>query len=315
MRRLPGLALAATLTVLTLAPASLAGQSPGGLPFVLQVPASTRAMALGDAYMMNARAPDAVFYDPALLDGATGFRLDVQRWGAGARAASASAAMAWYGGGVAIGLQSLQYDLVPVVVPRSGGQQSGLAGQDVLFGDGTIQRSEGVASVGYGRRMLGVRVGLTGKLIEQDNASERDATGALDLGAATSLGPFTVGLAAQNLGPAMTFGGVDNPLPHRVTLGVGAYGRQLGPLDMGLSGAVTRQNGETIAAAGLELGYWPVIGRTFVARVGVHNVPEGSGSPFTFGVAYWGDDLILQTAYQRFGDLGEGTWRFSVGWK
>ena len=52
-----------------------------------------------------------------------------------------------------------------------------------------------------------------------------------------------------------------------------------------------------------------------MARAGVHRVPEGVGSPFTFGFAYWGDSLVLEWAYQRFGDLGEATHRFGVRWR
>jgi hypothetical protein len=65
---------------------------------------------------------------------------------------------------------------------------------------------------------------------------------------------------------------------------------------------------------GLQVGYWPINGRTFVGRVGVQRVPEGAGSPLTLGVAYWGDDLALEWAYRSFGDVG-GTHRFTVRWR
>lgn len=306
--RAPSRLLLAAL--LCLSPRALAAQSAGQVPRVLELPASTRAMALGGAYMMNDRASDAVFYHPALIQGASGFGLDLQTWSGGATSASASAAVAWYGGSVAVGLQTLQYGA------PSGGVAALPAGQDALFQLGPSPVSERVASVGYGRRMFGVRLGVVGKLIEERVAGERDATGAVDVGAATSVGPLTVGLSARNLGPGMGFAAGNAPLPRQVTLGVGSYGQEVGPLDVGLAADVTRRaDGKVLAGGGLEVGYWPIIGRTFVARLGVHDVPEGAGSPFTFGFAYWGDDLVLQTAYQRFGDLGEGTWRFSIGWK
>ena len=53
--------------------ASVDAQNTGTLPRVLQLPASTHAMALGNAYMMNAGHADAIFYHPALLVGASGF--------------------------------------------------------------------------------------------------------------------------------------------------------------------------------------------------------------------------------------------------
>jgi hypothetical protein len=295
---------------LALAPSAATAQAEGRLPKVLELPASTRAMALGDAYMMNAGASDALFYHPGLVSGASGFGMDVQTWSGGASAASASAATDWFGGTVALGLQTLQYGAPATEVHLLPG------GQDVLFQLGPAPTSERVASVGYGRRVLGVRLGLVGKLVEERIAGERDATGAVDVGAATTVGPLTVGLSAQNLGPDMGFVSGDAPLPTRITLGAGAYGRQVGPLDVGLAGALTRRDdGEVVAGAGLEVGYWPVEGRTFVGRIGAHRVPEGVGSPFSFGLAYWGDDLVVEWAYQRFGDLGEGTHRFGVRWR
>ncbi len=85
---------------------------------------------------------------------------------------------------------------------------------------------------------------------------------------------------------------------------------------MGLSGALTRRDdGELLAGAGLEVGYWPINGRTFVARIGVERVPEGEASPLTLGFAFWGDDLVLEWAFRDFGTLGEGTHRFGVRWR
>jgi hypothetical protein len=295
--------------LLSLSPASLAAQSQGRVPRVLELPSSTRAMALGDAYMMTAGASDALFYHPALIDGASGFGLDLQNWSGAATGATASAAVEWYGGGVAIGLQTLQYgapsDRVSVLP----------SGQDILFDLGPAPTSERVATLGLAHEIRGIKVGLAGKVIEERIAGERDATGALDVGVATRAGPLTVGLTAANLGGKLQYADGDVSLPRRITLGAGAYGQQVGPLDMGISGALTRRDdGELLAGAGLEVGYWPVIGRTFVARVGVERVPEGEGSPLTFGFAYWGDDLVLQWAYRDFGKLGHGTHRFGVRW-
>ncbi len=297
------------LLALLLAPRLASAQADGRLPLVLQLPASTRAMALGDAYMMNAGYADALFYHPALVGNASGFGLDVETWSGEATSASASAATSWLGGGVAIGLQTLQY-----------GGAAGAAlfpgGQDPLFDADTPITSERVASLGYGRRLLGLRVGAAAKLVEERVVDDRDATAALDFGVATDLGPLVVGLTAANLGPDLEMASGKVPLPMRITLGAGAYGREVGPLDMGLSGALTRRDdGELLAGAGLEVGYWPVVGRTFVARVGVERVPEGAGSPLTLGFAYWGDDLVLEWAYRDFGDLGEATHRFAIRWR
>lgn len=306
MRLLPALPLVTILLV----PGASSAQSAGRLPLVLEIPASTRAMALGNAYMMNSGHADALFYHPALVGDASGFGLDLQLWSGEASGATASAAMSWLGGGVAVGLQTLQYGSEPTsgtLLP---------SGQDVLFDVGSPTTSERVATVGYGRRLFGLRVGAAAKLVEERRSGEHDATAAVDVGVATNLGPLVVGLTAANLGPDLELAGTTSPLPSRITLGAGAYGRPLGPLDIGLSGALTRRDdGELVAGAGLELGYWPVVGRTFVARIGVQRVPEGEASPLTLGFAFWGDDLVLEWAYRDFGALGEGTHRFGIRWR
>ena len=299
-----------TLLALAVIPGTVSAQAEGRLPRVLEVPASTRAMALGDAYMMDSGHADAIFYHPALLVDASGFGLDIESWSGEANAAAASAAMPWFGGGVGIGLQTLQYDV------GAGGPARLPPGQDALFASGPAHASERVASVGYGRRIFGLSVGAAAKLVEQRVEAERDATGAFDVSVATDLGPLTVGLTAANLGADMELSSESISLPTRVTLGAGAYGQPLGPLDVGMAAAVTRRDdGEILAGAGIELGYWPITGRTFVARVGVQRVPEGEGSPLTVGFAFWGDDLVLEWAYRDFGGLGEGTHRFGVRWR
>jgi len=290
----------ALFALLSMSPLSAAGQA-GGLPKVLSLPASTRAMALGDAYMMNAGHSDVLFYHPALVTEASGFGLDLQRWGGKSTAATASAAMQWLGGGIAIGLQTLQHGLPPgVSVPPA---------QDHLFQAGSVQASERVATVAYGRELFGVSFGVAGKLAEERIGSERDDVALVDLSAATEVGPLVVGLTLRDWGEEPSVGtGAANPT--RLVLGAGAYGQQLGPLDLGLSGSLSHSDEQTTASAGLEVGYWPISGRTFVGRVGLQGVSEGEGSPFSFGLAFWGDNLTLEWAYRNYGEAG--THRFGV---
>ena len=87
----------------------LSAQTYHTLPRVLDLPASTRAMALGGAYMTNSPQADVLFYNPALLVGVQSFGLDIQQWGAASWTSTAVAARQWFGGGIGIGLQVLQY--------------------------------------------------------------------------------------------------------------------------------------------------------------------------------------------------------------
>ena len=306
-----GPVLLAGLTLLP-SPSGLGAQEAGSALRVLRLPASARAMGLGDAYMMNAEASDAVFYHPALVEGAEGFGVEVQSWSGEATSASASAAGAWFGGSVAVGLQTLQYG-----VP--GAELAELPGShDLLFAPGDEPASERVATVAVARELGGFRVGVSGKLLEQRVAGERDATGAVDLGLATDLGPLVAAVSVQNLGPELGLPSGDVALPRRWSVGVGAYGRPVGPLDVGVTGSLRYDEAweELIAAGGLEVGYWPVRGRTFVGRVGVRSVPQGDASPVSLGFAFWGDDLVLEWAWQPFGGaVDEGTHRFGIGWR
>jgi hypothetical protein len=307
-----------TLVAALLAPAALGAQVQGNLPKVLTLPASTRAMALGNAYVLTERHADVLFYQPALLSRASGFGLDVQRWSSESSSATASAAMAWFGGGVGIGLQTLQYSAPSPAVP---------AGQDDLFAAGPIPVSERVATLGYARIVMGFEVGVAGKLVEQRVSTARNTLGLVDLGLAHGLGPFMVGLTAKDLGPQAFDNGAEDDdegdagddadaRPARFVLGAGAYGQEVGIFDLGLAAQVSYSSDETMVGGGLEIGYWPITGRTFVARIGAQTVPDGSeASPLTFGFAYWGDDLVLEWAFQDFGDVGKGTHRFGIRWR
>lgn len=303
MKRRP---LRVLLALVLLAPVAVAAQRAPTPPKVLSVPASTRAMALGGAYMMNAGHADALFYHPALLVGAAGFGVEVQSWGGEGTASTASAAMAWLGGGVGIGLQTLQGGMATAYVPR---------GEDALFGRGEVPLSERVATVGYARRVFGIQVGVAGKLVDERLGGASSATVLADVGLARTLGPVTVGATLRDIGqdPFQVDGGF---APARLVVGAGSYGRQVGPLDMGFTASLSYSDEETLAGGGVEVGYWPISGRTFVARLGVRNAPDGSeADPFTFGFAFWGDDLVLEWAYQGFGDLDEATHRFGVRWR
>lgn len=284
-------------------PASVAGQD-GFVRLGPDIPTSTRALALGGAYMMDGEQSDAVFQHPELLRGSTGMSLNFQRWGDAASATSASAASSWFGGdvGVAIGLQSMQH------TQSSLDGTGGLLPQDGLFVDAGTQISERIASVGLARAMAEIEWGLALRLTEVrvgDIGNDTDV--ALTFGAAREVGPVTVGVAYRDILRSVS----------DLTIGVGAYGWELGILDVGVSARLEGFDEDVRYGGGVELGYWPIRGRTFVARIGAQNVPDGSAArPLTLGFAYWGDALVLEWGYQPFEGAPEsGTHRFSVGWR
>ena len=301
-------ALPAAVPCLLVAPTEAGAQEAAPLPRALGLPGSTRAMALGDAYMMDAGHADALFYHPALLTGAGGFGLDVQQWDAESWSSAASAAMQWLGGGVGVGLVTLQYS-APVAGPGTLPP-----GQDFLFASGPTPVSERVAVVGYARELLGIDFGVAGKLVEQRVGTARDAVGLFDIGAATELGPVALGLTVHDVGrEPLAAAGADELGASRVVLGAGGYGQPVGPLDVGFSAQAAANSDEVLFSGGVEIGYWPIRGRTFLARVGLAQVPDGSDmTPLALGLAYWGDSLVLEWAFQPHeGD----THRIGLRWR
>lgn len=300
----PRLARAVSLALFAiLGPASLAAQD-GFIRLGPDLPASTRAMALGGAHVMDGGQSDAIFQHPELLRGASGMALDMQFWGGEGSATSVSAASSWFGGdvGVGIGLQTIQHSQTNLFGPE------GHSPQDPLFGAGGVHVSERIASVGFAKGMGDIDWGLAVRLVElRIGNAGKDSDIALAFGASREVGPVTVGVAYRDILTSVS----------DLTVGVGGYGWQLGILDVGASAHLEGFDDDVRFGGGLEIGYWPIRGRTFVARIGAQNVPDGStAKPVTMGFAYWGDALLVEWGYQPFdGAPDRGTHRFSVGWR
>jgi hypothetical protein len=285
-------------------------QTPEREPAVLELAPGARALGLGLAPQLGSDDPDLAFVHPALATGLSGFHVGTSLFQGGGTGYSLSAATDdWFGGGVAASIQTLEY-----LSPGAGLRPGGL---DPIFdGDGSGQGvSETAATVTYARALFGVDVGVSGRLSTQRFDGSSVTTAMADIGAALPIGPLTAALSVRNLGREPELAGETLRLPTEVVLGVGGYGRQVGPLDMGLAAQVIRRDdGEFLYGGGLEVGYWPIRGRTFIGRVGFRNVPEGDASPVTFGGGFWGDNLVLEYAFQPVSGE-DGLHRITVGWR
>ncbi len=295
------------LLILAALPPPTAAQSDGNAPLLLELPTSTRGLGLGGAFVLSNPDADAVFAAPGVLNSARGASVTMQRYGSHSSLLSLSAATAWAGGGLAFGLQSLSYGM--------DGTTLGSVPDDAsaLLGTGSGTSTELVASVGYGRVIKGLQVGLVGKYIEQRIAGARSVTAAADVGVAVRELGITWSLMAQNLGPGLTIG-ESLPLPQRVTFGASTRSRPVGALDLLASATVSRlRDGDIVPAGGLEISYWPITGRTFTVRVGGRRVPGGTRSPITFGAAFTGDRITIEYAFEEF-DAPGAAHRFGVRW-
>ncbi len=278
-------------------------------PVILQLPASTSAMAMGGAFQLTGGRSDGIFYNPSLLVSASGFGLDGHTFDSKSNLFTLSAVTDWFGGAVGVGLQTLSYS-----TDAATGGEVDLAELDLLTG-GASGAAEFVATVGYAQEVAGLEWGVAAKSIEQRLGGNKDVAFAVDLGVSLEVGDFRLGLAAQNLGPDLQLGGASTDLARRVTLGASGAGWQVGPFDLGVSAALSREaDGTVIPALGGEIEYWPVKGRTFTGWIGVRRVEQGPAHEVTFGAAFQGDAFGVEYAYQGFDSFGGGH-RLGISWR
>lgn len=278
-------------------------------PLILELPASTRALGLGGAFVLAGRDPDAIFYNPALLRQAGGAAVAVQRYGSGSTLGTLSTSRSWSSGGLAFGAQVLSY--------RASSSDPTTVSSDeaLLLGAGPVGGSELVASLAYARTIKGLQAGVSAKLVEQRLGGAHDETVAADLGIAKEVNDVTIGVAVQNLGPGLDIGTSNLPLPTRVTLGASLARQQVGPLDLVATAAVSRRrDAEIVPSGGIEIAWWPLVGRTFIARVGVRRVPNGGASAISFGAAFTGDAITVEYAFQEFDGSGAAH-RVGLRWR
>jgi hypothetical protein len=293
-------------------PSDAAGQDDPAGALVLETPSSTEAMAYGDAPYLFGSDPGLLFYAPGLIRRSAGVAVSLQRYGGEGTLASAAGAAALLGGGLAVGVQYMRYGAIT-------GLPDGRDLQSVALSPGDVGLAEFVASVGYGRTVRGVDVGVVLKHVEQSVDGDADASLALDVGLANEVGPLMISLTARNLGPDLEIepGGTtaELELPAQVTAALSIEQFEVGPLDMFLTSRVTRRrDGEVIPAGGWELSYWPLSGYTFRVRAGVQRVVDDARSPFTVGAAFTGDALTIEWAFQPFD--GEGSaHRIGLRWR
>jgi hypothetical protein len=294
MRRLPAACLAVLLGALCTAPAAEA-QEPHGM-LVLEVPASTRAFALGGAFPLASSDADALFHAPAFSSTLRGFALGGGWWSSRAMSLSLSGGAEWWGGALSAGLQTLEYEAGDVA-------HGNPTAAEALLGAGGAQRiSERVATLGYAHRIWKLEVSVAAKLLDL-RAGDASVQGpAFDVAVGRAVGPVRLVVAGQHLGPALEEDGRDLALPARASLTGATRSFPIGPLDIGAAATVAvREDGTVLPGGGIEVGYWPVVGRTFLLRAGVRGA-EGGATPCTLGFGFAGDEIALDYAYAPYED-------------
>lgn len=292
IRRLSAVgALAAAVAIAAVAtPGTAAAQDASTAPAVLRLPASTRALGMGDV-LVAGRGSDVLFYNPAQLALSRGITLSAARYGSASTLGALSVADTVWGWGVGAGVQ-----LLDTWAPedRVGIGASGLAVR------GAVRASSRAVTLGVSRELRGVRLGVAAKYADERVPSDQDGVLAVDLGAAREFGPLTVGLAAQNLGPDLRSGATRAEQPQRATLGAMVVAPPIGAyVDLAVTTALSvSRDGFVAPAGGAELSVSPWDGLTLSARAGARRIEHPAIRPFTFGGGVSIDRLLLDYAYE-----------------
>jgi len=290
----------AVLAVLSLAPVTAAAQAIGLGPTVLQLPASTRAIGFGNAYV-GVREPEAVFYNPAQLGVRPGVSVSVERYGSASTAGAFASTYTFGPIGFGVGVQLLDFGAASAGYP--GASPNG----EQLLVRGPFAASSLVAATALEMAYKGIRWGLTGKVAQDHVSTARDGVLLADVGAAKEVGPVSAGITVQNLGANPKLLGTSAELPMRATVGVAGGGLPVGPLDLAFSGAVSvRRGGRVAPAGGVEFGYVPIEGITFAGRVGARLPEKDAEAPLALGASFTFDRLSIDYGFEPYQGKGSG---------
>lgn len=296
-------------------PARGYAQAGANAAIILELPASARALALGDAFVAVSGGDAMLFYNPAQLSSlkarGRSASLSIQRYLASSTLGAASVSARFKRGTLGIGAQMLDYgDAEEIVADPASGTARGIPTGGIVSG---VNYAVSAAFAGRWRR---ARVGVAAKYVTQRLAGTGDGSFAADFGAAVDgWRGTTLAIAAQNLGGDVELAGMASPLPAK--LRVGASVPVWRSTSASLLGAVeltrTRGAGASVGG-GLELQFNRRPGLDLFLRAGARDLPDGAAArPVTFGGGVRARRLALDYAYQGFETLG-GTHRFGVTW-
>jgi hypothetical protein len=242
--------------------------------------------------------PESFLAGAALLNWSRGLGVQVQRWGSASTEGVLVSAGPALAGTVGLAVQYLDYGATAPRFPEAARDAAG-----TLPFRGGVSASSLAATVGYARRVMGLRVGVAAKYAEEQLGDARDGTLAADVGAATVVrNRLTVSLGVQNLGAGLRLGGTTAPLPTRVTLGASGTGLPLATwFDLGASAAVSvLRGGRVVGGAGVEGSLIPVEGYAVTLRAGARRTADPGERPVTAGLGLTKDRISLDYAYEPF---------------
>jgi hypothetical protein len=281
-------------------------------PVVLLLPAGPRTLALGNTGIAS-RDDDVLFFNPAQLVIARGFSASYERYSSTAQGGTLSAVTRFNGGGIAVGMNTVSYELPDDVFPANRGS---------MLLDGPALGTSLDASIGLAQVFKGHRIGAAVKYVEDNVPNSRVSHVAVDLGVSRDfLRYFTLGVAVQNIGPSTPVPCSDEPqsltncvipptrpganvelftpahMPLRSTVGVAGSG-PVGAFDMVATAAVSMFRTDFVSpSGGVELGYSWLDGYSVALRAGARR-PFPGETPLTGGAGFSVDRLSIDYAIE-----------------
>lgn len=291
-------------------------QAPETGPLILLLPASTRAMALGNAWVAG-RDEDVVFYNPAQLIGARpGFNASIARYGSAGTLGSIASVYA--AGPLSMtlgwGVQFVDFKTSPdAPYPYS---------PAILTMPGAADAFSMEATTAGAMVYKGFRIGVAGKYASDRVAAATSGGGPVwtrhdaflgDVGLAHNLWTGVAGLAVQNIGRGWMDGAQRINVPLQTSLGWSAT-KQAGELDLGFASQVTARRGWISPGAGIEVGYGWIEGYSVALRAGARRTETNGEHPVALGASFNADRLMVEYALQFF-DGGRNAHRMTIRWR
>ena len=293
----------AVFSTALLLPTGLTAQSGDLGPILLRLPASVRALAMGNVAVAG-RDDDVLFYNPAQLVAARGTSVSMEQFSSTAHTGSLSTVIRFNSGGVAIGATMAEFDSPLAAYP--------VARADLVSG-GPVLGSSGSLVIGAAQVIKSIRIGGAAKFVDERIGPTRSARGVFDVGLGRDFFGYAFGLAVQNIGasfepttpPGSEFIRRGSRMPLRSTFGA-MRGWNTTTFDFTATAAVSvLRDGFVVPAGGAEMFYSWLSGYTVVVRAGGRRPETGEG-PLTAGAGLTVDRLSLDYAVEtlsgsRFG--------------
>ena len=296
--------------------AAVHAQAPDTGPLVLLLPASTRATALGNAWVAG-RDEDVIFYNPAQLIGARpGANATVARYGSSGTLGSVAGVYAAGPNSLAIGwgVEFLDFTTRPADSYPFAPATVATPGSGAAFSM--------AATVGSAMLWKGFRIGLAGKYASDRVATSPTGAGPVwathdaflgDFGLGHNLWTGVAGLSVQNIGRGWVENGRRIESPLQTSLGW-TVTKQVGELDLALASQVTLRRGWVSPGAGVEVGYGWIEGYSLAFRAGARRTETNGEKPVALGASFNADRLSLEYALQFFeGD--RNAHRVTIRWR